>query len=398
MVTKVQLDGLLLDMESNLVERTTSTRQDKLGPVVCAFANDFPNYKQSGFILLGVNDDGKLAGKIWTDQELQSIGDIKTSGKVLPQPSITVSAVFKYSEGEVIVIEVKPSLYPPVRFDGICWIRLGPRRDKASVDEERILIERRASFAKTFDLVPALGSSLSDLAQDYFKLMYLPKAIDAETLAENGRTIEQQLASLRFFDLRENCPTNAGLLLFGYKPLYFLPGAYIQFIKIDGNDFSDRIDFEKIFSGPLVSELKNLDEFIKTIIIQVKPVWVGSLKENTVHNYPNLAIRELVMNAVMHRNYDSNAPIYIYQFKNRIEIINPGGLYGEVNANNFPNASDYRNIVLAEAMKTLGYVNRFNFGIKRAKEELIKNGNGEPEFDLTLGTKFKATVSINKLW
>ena len=197
MVTKVQLDGLLLDMESNLVERTTSTRQDKLGPVVCAFANDFPNYKQSGFILLGVNDDGKLAGKIWTDQELQSIGDIKTSGKVLPQPSITVSAVFKYSEGEVIVIEVKPSLYPPVRFDGICWIRLGPRRDKASVDEERILIERRASFAKTFDLVPALGSSLSDLAQDYFKLLYLPKAIDAETLAENGRTIEQQLASLR---------------------------------------------------------------------------------------------------------------------------------------------------------------------------------------------------------
>jgi len=100
----------------------------------------------------------------------------------------------------------------------------------------------------------------------------------------------------------------------------------------------------------------------------------------------------------MHRNYESNAPVYIYEFSNRIEIINPGGLYGDVNAQNFPFASDYRNIVLAEAMKILKYVNRFNYGIQRAKEELRENGNPEPVFDLTLVTKFKVTVGINKQW
>lgn len=100
----------------------------------------------------------------------------------------------------------------------------------------------------------------------------------------------------------------------------------------------------------------------------------------------------------MHRSYESNAPIYMYEFSDRIEIINPGGLFGEVTPQNFPHASDYRNVVIAEAMKVLGYVNRFNYGVIRAKEELLKNGNGEPEFDLSLTTKFKVSIPINPQW
>ena len=398
MISLEKLKELLADMESNLIERTISVREDKLGPAVCALANDFPNHKTSGYILLGVGDDGKIAGCKWTDDDLQKIGNVKSNGNVLPQPSLVVNPVFQFPEGEVVVLEVKPSLYPPVRYDGRCWIRIGPRRSKASIEEERILIERRSSNVKTYDLVPALGSTIADISQEYFKLSYLPRAIDGDTLRENGRSLEQQLASLRFFDNKVNCPTNAGILLFGINPLFYLPGAYLQYVKIEGENYTDRVEFEKVFSGALIIELRNLDEFIKTIIIKEKPVWVNNLKEDIVRDYPYSAIRELVMNAVLHRNYESNAPIYIYQFSNRLEIVNPGGLFGEVTAANFPDVSDYRNIALAEAMKTLGYVNRFNFGIRRAKEELQKNGNGEPVFDISLVTKFKVTISINKKW
>ncbi|HAQ37329.1 MAG TPA: transcriptional regulator, partial [Saprospirales bacterium] len=145
MLTVERVKELIADMESDWIERTISIRDDKLGPAICAYANDFPNHKHSGYILLGVKDDGSLANISWSDEQLQSIGNIKTNGKVLPQPSIIISSVFKFSEGEVVVIEVKPSTYPPVRFDGRCWIRLGPRRDKATLEEERILTERRAS-------------------------------------------------------------------------------------------------------------------------------------------------------------------------------------------------------------------------------------------------------------
>lgn len=85
--------------------------------------------------------------------------------------------------------------------------------------------------------------------------------------------------------------------------------------------------------------------------------------------------------SVMHRDYESNAPVKFYQYKDRIEIINPGGLYGNARPENFPNVNDYRNPVIAEAMKVLGYVNRFNRGIARVKKELADNRNPEAVFD-----------------
>lgn len=250
----------------------------------------------------------------------------------------------------------------------------------------------------TFDLVPALGATLQDISLEHFKINYLPIAIDNDILRENNRTLEEQLASLRFFDTQNQCPTNAGILLFGLNPEFYLPGAYLQYVKFEGSQMTDDVSFEKKFSGALATELTLLDDFIKSNIVKSKPKRIDSLQEQTIINYPYWALRELLMNAIMHRNYDSNSPIYVYEFVDRIEIVNPGGLYGEVTPQNFPNASDYRNVVIAEALKVLGYVNRFNYGVKRAKMELEKNGNGEPEFDLSLTTKFKVSVPNNKGW
>ena len=398
MFTIDKVKELMKDLESDRIERTISFREDKLGPATCAFSNDFPNHKKPGYILIGVNNDGTVNGMTIGDDDLQKIGNVKSNGNVLPQPSMVVSPVYKIDNGGVVVIEVQPSSYPPVRYDGRCWIRVGPRRAKATIEEERILTERRSSYAKTYDLVPALGSTLSDLIVEYFKSSYLTAAIDKETLNENVRTTEEQLASLRFFDTKENCPTNAGILLFGINPEFYLPGSYIQYVKFEGEEMTSNVEYEKKFSGALITELNSIDDFIKNNIIKERPVRKDSFQEETIRNYSYWALRELIMNAIMHRSYESNAPIYIYEFSGRIEILNSGGLFGEANAQNFPYASDYRNVVLAEAMKVLGYVNKFNYGVRRAIEELVKNGNGKPEFDLTLITKFKVLIRINKEW
>lgn len=397
-MTLEKLKELMLDLESDRIERTVSFRQDKLGPIVCAFSNDFANHKQAGFILLGVKDDGCVDGMTISDDDLQKIGNLKSNGNILPQPSMIVSEVFEIEGGPVVVVEVKPSLYPPVRFDGRCWIRVGPRKSLASVDEERILVEKRASNAKTYDLVPALGSKLTDLGVEFFKYTYLPLAIDEETLLSNGRSIEEQMAALRFYDMHANCPTYAGILVFGFNPLFYLPGAYIQYVKFSGEQMTSNVDYEKEFSGALITGLKMIDDFIKNNIVKNRPIKTDSFQEKMLTNYPYWALRELLMNAIMHRNYESNTPIYIYEFSNRIEINNSGGLFGDVNAANFPNASGYRNVVLAEALKRLGYVNRLNYGVKRAIDELFRNGNGEPEFDLTSMSRFKVTIPINKGW
>ena len=393
-----EIRALIENLESDNIERTISFREDKLGPAVCAFSNDFPNNKKSGYILLGVKDDGTVAGITIGDEELKKIGGIKSNGNVLPQPSIVVSEVFQIDGGDVVVVEVKPSLYPPVRYDGRCWIRIGPRKSIDNIAEENILIERRASYAKTYDLVPALGATAGDISEEYFTLSYLPLAIDEETLQCNGRSTEQKMAALRFWDIRNNCPTHAGILMFGLNPLFYLPGAYIQYIRFNGDTVTDDVDFEKQFSGALITELKSIDDFIKNNIIKERAIRQESFQELTVRNYSYWALRELTMNAIMHRNYDSNSPIYIYEFVSRIEIVNPGGLYGDVTPTNFPYASDYRNIAIAESMKRLGYVNRFNYGVQNAIKELEMNGNGTPIFNLELRTKFKVTIYINKQW
>lgn len=85
-------------------------------------------------------------------------------------------------------------------------------------------------------------------------------------------------------------------------------------------------------------------------------------------DYPSWAIRELLMNAVCHRDYEGNGPIQFYQYDDRIEILNPGGLYGKANPKIFPWVNDYRNGVIAEAMKVMGFVNRFSRGVQRVQE------------------------------
>ncbi len=99
--------------------------------------------------------------------------------------------------------------------------------------------------------------------------------------------------------------------------------------------------------------------------------------------------------ACMHRDYQANMPVRLYQFDDRVEIMNAGGLYGEARPENFPTVNDYRNPVVAEAMKEMKYVNMFNQGIRRVQDMLRENGNPEAEFDVSKLTVFCVNVPAN---
>lgn len=310
-----EVKSLLIDMESDRVERTVSTTNtDKFSEAICAFANDFPNNNLPGYLIIGVDDKtGKPSGIRITDGILKDLASIRNNGQILPQPILTVEK-HVLEEGEIALIKVFPSPFPPVRFKGVTWIRTGPTKSRANEAEENRLIEKRASHAKTFDVSPALGSAMSDINIDVFRLSYLPNAIDSEILAANHRDLKSQMASLRLFDLRYDCPTHAGILLFGTNPKFFLPGAYIQYANFAGDSVTSDVINEREFSGDLVTVLSQLDLFIKNQV-ETRSVFISALQENLVKEYPTKALRELLNNAIMHRNYESNAPIKFYQFK-----------------------------------------------------------------------------------
>ena len=163
MLTLEELETLLRDLESDRVERTTSTtKTDKFAEAICAFANDFPDHRQPGYLMVGVNDDGTPSGLKVTDELLTNLAAIRADGNVQPLPAMTVSK-FSPGDGDVALVEVLPSDLPPVKYRGRVWIRVGPRRQVASEQEERLLAERRAALLTTFDARPCQGSSLDDL-------------------------------------------------------------------------------------------------------------------------------------------------------------------------------------------------------------------------------------------
>jgi ATP-dependent DNA helicase RecG len=394
MLTESELRAIIAGHESDRVEFTISTTDtDKFCQAVCAFSNDIAASRTAGYLIIGINDDGKVAGLKVSDELMRNLSGIRSDGNVLPQPALTVQKIV-LPEGEVAILEVKPSDFTPIRYKGKIWIRIGPRKAIANESEERILIEKRTAAASSYDALPCLEATINDIRLDLFKNSYLPRAIDEEVLKSENRPIEQQLASLRFFDLRFNCPTYAAILLFGKNPEYFLPGAYTQYVKFAGDSVASDILSQFKYTGNLCETLPKLDTFIETSIAASRPVPVSVLREDNVRNYPYWAIRELLMNAIMHRDYQTNSPAKFYEYHGKIEITNPGNLYGQARPENFPTVSDYRNPVLSEGMKVLGFVNKFSRGVMRVREELKENKNGEPQFYFNMLTAFSVQINI----
>jgi ATP-dependent DNA helicase RecG len=389
MISKEELEKLLPQLEQDRIEKTISVNDaNKFGEAICAFANDLSNHNLPAYLIVGAYDDGTKAGMTITEQNLQTLLDFRTDGRIVPPPSMIVTK-FEYPDGELAVVEVQPHFLPPVRFKGKLCVRAGIRKGIANEAEERILTEKRSAFARTFDVLPCKGSTLDDISIELFKLRYLPSAIDAATLAENGRELKSQLASLKFYDLKEDCVTYAGILMFGTNPRFFIPGAFVQYVRFKGEDESSDFDFEHRFDGDLSTQLGQMDEFIKANIVKLV---LPELGDEYVSSYPLRAIKELLFNAIIHRDYQSNAPIKFYEFSDRIEISNAGGLYGKARPENFPNENDYRNPAISEAVKNLGFVNGFNIGVKAAISALNKNGSPSPIFIKDQPTSFLVKI------
>lgn len=398
MLTREEVLSLLAKGESENIEKTRAfDKADKMGQAICAFANDLAGRGSPGYLFLGVDDDGKISGKRIDDKAFASLGGLKTDGNLLPPPAMALER-FEFPEGDVVVVEVFPSRYPPIRYNGQVWVRVGPRKAIATQDDIYRLEERSRRYGLRFEEFPCETARLDDLDLFLFKNTYLPRAIAADVVEDDDREIEEQLAALRFFDRDKNCPTHLGVMLFGKRPERFVPGAYVQYVKYAGEDNGSDILREHAFRGSLVKAGSEIDAFVKTTLSAKRPVLVSALREEPFVLYPEWALRELIFNALVHRDYRiGNAPVRIYEYGDeRLEISNPGGLFGLATPENFPYVSDYRNPLLAEAMKVLGYVNKFNRGIAKVRVELKKNGNPEPVFDVNHVTEFRVTLSASR--
>lgn len=256
---------------------------------------------------------------------------------------------------------------------------------EATTQDEWVLNEKRRSRDVHFDAQPVRGASLADLRVGRFMDEYLPAAVDPETLAANDRSLEQRLAGAEMIvSATEPVPAVAGILALGKRPLDHFPGAYLQFLRVGGTDWGGEVIDEARCEGPVSDLIQRLDD--KLIAHNRTAVdFVSDRRESRHSDYPLVALQQLACNAILHRTYEGTAaPVRVYWFDDRVEILSPGGPYGVVTQETFgqPDAVSYRNPTLAEAMRVLSLVQRYGFGIPAARRALRQNGQPEPVFNV----------------
>lgn len=396
--TVKELEAMLAEPESHLSERKRDFTGDvpaKVRKTVCAFANDIAGTQKRGVIFIGANDDGSPSNFPITDQLMLSLSDMARDGNILPLPVISVRRVILL-QSEMVVIEVTPSDTPPVSYKGIIYVRTGSRLSTANAQEERILNERRLHTQQPFEMRATPRTSIADLSEVVFRTAYLPKAVDPEILQENGRSLAEQLASCKMITAPEEnaSATNLGMLLLGNSTQEHLGGAYIQFLRIDGDKLSDEIIDAERLEGNIISQLTRIKDKLLTHNRVAYDI-TSAPTHKTTETYPIAAVMQIVYNAICHRTYESaNAPVHVYWYNNRIEVTSPGGPFGNVTINNFgrPGIVGYRNQNLAASLRILNFVQSFGRGITLARELMNQAGHPEIEFDVS------ESAVICKMW
>ena len=255
--------------------------------------------------------------------------------------------------------------------------------NRGEAQDERILNEKRRHGDRPFDVQPVPTAGVPDLNLTQFENEYLAQAFSEEVRIANDRNREEQLATTKMIVAADQpVATILGILTIGKNPQDFVPGAYLQFLRIDGSELTDDILDSEDIGGAIPDLLRRLDDKLRAHNRIAVNFTASAVEQRTVL-YPIPALQQIIRNAIIHRTYEAtNAPVHVSWFNDRIEVLSPGSAFGTVTVENFgqPGFTDYRNPNLAEAMRTLGYVQHYGMGIPIARKQLKATGLPEPEF------------------
>ena len=305
--TDEELLQIIKTGESDAVEFKESlsgSAPERIREAICAFANDLPDHRKPGLVLVGVKDDTTIGTTPITDELLRRLADMKTDGNIVPPPSLTVEKRMLWGK-EIAIVTVQSSNSPPVRCRGAIHIRIGPRRGIATVQDERILNEKRRYGDRPFDLYPIPSTGVSDLNLALFSYEYLTKAFSAEILAANERNLNEQLAATKMITAADDpTATVLGILAIGKIPQDFLPGAYVQFLRIDGDELTDDIIDSQEIRGAIPDQVRRLDDKMMAHNRIAVDITSGPVEKRTAL-YPIEAVQQITRNAIMHRTYET---------------------------------------------------------------------------------------------
>jgi ATP-dependent DNA helicase RecG len=343
---------------------------DTVAKEIAALANS-----GGGDLLIGVEDDGTVSGLGDAKQADQVQALVAQATQQNLHPPLWCALRKVALDGAVVLVVSVPGFHPqrPFRARHIYYVRDGSTARESTREElERIL--QSPSFH--FDEQPVTGASLQELdleAVDAF--LY-----EAYSAAPGQETRNRYLKALNCVGGDEGSPTVAGILMFGRDPQQWLPDARVSAVRVAGTAFAGEFAARLEIPGRLGKQADDAVAFLQTNT--PTPARIQGL-DRREQGIPEAALREAILNALVHRDYRAASQVRVVVFADRVEIINPGILLNHLTLDSIRlgGISQRRNPVLAALLARARRRENLGFGVPEMLRLLRNHNFPEPEFE-----------------
>ncbi len=373
---KLTKESLRMGESSVLEFKAEKARSDSIAKEIAAFANT-----QGGTLLIGVMDDGTVEG----------VSDRRVEQRVVQicrnnvSPSLIPKIEFVEIDGkQVLAVEAPrgPNRPYKVKTSGKFYIRAGSSSVEPT-NEELVRLFQNGDLVH-FEIKPVHGAGISDLNRSYID-EYFSRYRSIDDTVETEEEFGQILYNLNLTDRSngEEAPTIAGMILFGKNPVRYLPQAGVKAACFGGVDEAADILEMKEFNGAVRDVMDGALRFADRHSRTDVRFDADDVRRTDTEQYPAGIVRELIANAIAHRDYAIwGATIRLFVFNNRLEVRSPGALPDTLTiARMEAGVSYHRNPIIMQTLKDYGYVEKIGRGILRSNRRLRQMGRREIEFN-----------------
>ncbi len=338
---------------------------------------------EGGTVLLGATPEGEVDGIPFDDRSQRLFRNLLDKSF---RPPLMFKVLREEIQGkEVLCFTVSPSPQLHVLSSGKCYLRIGPENIPYSKEKKSILEKTREET--WHERTVLLRSSLADLDQDLLSdfVQHLGFSGEAERILHRPYGLIE-------YQSGEPVLTRAAAYLFAQDPLRWHPWMGMEFVRFEGSERGMGSEYNIVervrLEGPLLKLAGELEDFLKrTIREKVVP---RDLFFREKFEYPLSALREALINALVHRDYRlEGRAVEIWMFDDRIEIHSPGALPGPVTLQQIlrgKRAHYSRNPLLSRVLVDSGYMTGTGEGLPRIFHEMEKQGLNHPELKTDEGS------------
>lgn len=345
----------------------------EISETLCAFANT-----DGGYFIFGVNKKGEVKGLTCNLDRFQQ--DVSNANQAIHSLPIISTNCFDIEGKKIVVVQVnKANDKNAHTFKGVIYVRIGSTTKRLEGQSLFDFLKNKQILC--FDEQDSLAK-LADLDEEKIK-HYLKKREQENYFDFNS--LSDFITSNLLGRINENTILkNAAALFFSKEPHKWFPQSEIRVVKFDGTQ-PINVLAQKDFTSNPIDDIEEALAFIKQRVSKKFIIAEDSPRRVEMYEYPILALREAVVNAVVHRDYFSYDSIQINMFDDRIEISNPGGLPSGLTKEFFGKRSVRRNPITYRLLRDCKFIEGLGMGIPKMINEMRKFGLRDPEFNFEGG-------------